>query len=72
MIHYPDEEITREIILEAVPIPGFVEFLDYFGRFSTSSLEGYIHCRYCPPETWIENRLKRTEKSTEPGFGTAS
>ena len=46
---------------EAVLKPGFVAFVDYFGRFSTPKLGGYIPLSIVPP-----NHLDR--KPTEPKF----
>jgi|GEM_PF-4422057 len=46
-------------LLEAVLKPGFVAFVDYFGRFSTPKLGAIYLCRYCPPIIWIENRLNQ-------------
>ena len=35
---------------EPIPVIFFVEFLDYFGRFSTSTLGGYIQLSILPPK----------------------
>ena len=52
---------------EPIRIKFFIEFLDYFGLFSNPKIgEGAIyHCRYSRRNLRTENRLKRTEKSTE-------
>ena len=44
---------------------GFVEFLDYFGRFSILFAGVVCDSLIQPPQKEVENRLKRTEKSTE-------
>jgi len=46
---------------------GFVAFGDYFGHFSIL-FSGVISTSYITPEKRIENRLKRTAKSTEAEF----
>jgi len=50
---------------EPISLIIFVEFLDYFGLFSIPSLGGEYTNVDMPPKHWVENRLKRTEKSTE-------
>jgi hypothetical protein len=53
--------------LDLFRISGFVDFRDYFGLFSTF-FAGVIYEVDITPAKKVENRLKRTRKSTEPEF----
>jgi hypothetical protein len=66
--------LAIEVLEEAFGILGlletvngfiFVDFLDYFGKFSPFFCGGYIREVDITPQKRGENLLKRTEKSTK-------
>ncbi len=65
-IYHLDESIKADLVrLETVNGFGFRRFFGLFWPLFDQKIGGNIDKSILPPICWIENRLKRTEKSTE-------